>query len=104
VALIDIRLDRSNGIALIAKLKKACPGILCVMMAAYAAIDTAVKALKEGANDYLRKPIDINDFLATLDRCFEKRRLEDGTIAAEERLILRNVAGLGFFVWHADCY
>ncbi len=76
VVLLDIRLGSANGIDLIVKLKRVRPDVVCVMMTAYAAIDTAIKALQEGAYDYLRKPFDINDLLATLDRCFEKIRLK----------------------------
>ena len=90
VALLDIRLGRADGINLIAELGKARPGIICVMMTAYAAIDTAVRALQEGAYDYLRKPLEAEDLLATLDRCFEKIRLEKEKTAAEQALRNRN--------------
>jgi len=68
VALLDIRLDRSNGIDLIPRLKTVRPNILCLAMTAYAAIENAVEALKNGAYDYLRKPLDAHELLATLDR------------------------------------
>jgi PAS domain S-box-containing protein len=90
VALLDIRLGRADGISLIAKLGKARSGIICVMMTAYAAIDTAISALQEGAYDYLRKPFEADDLLATLDRCFEKIRLENEKTAAEKALRNRN--------------
>lgn len=85
VALLDIRLGKDNGISLISKLKKTSPGIVAVIMTAYAAADTAIKALQEGAYDYLRKPLSPNDLLATLDRCFEKLTLEKEKTASEER-------------------
>lgn len=77
VALLDIHLGGADGINLIAGLKSVRPDVVCVMMTAYAAIDTAVRALQEGAYDYLRKPFEADDMLATLDRCFEKIRLEN---------------------------
>jgi len=90
VALLDIRLGHADGINLIAKLGKARPGIICVMITAYAAIDTAVRALQEGAYDYLPKPVEVDDLLATLDRCFEMIRLENEKAAAEQALRNRN--------------
>lgn len=90
VALLDIRLGRADGINLIAELGKARPGIICVMMTAYAAVDTAIRALQEGAYDYLRKPLEAEDLLATLDRCFEKIRLENEKTAAKQALRNRN--------------
>ncbi len=72
VALIDIRLGQGSGIDLAARLQSGYPELLSVMMTAYAGIDTAVEALRQGAYDYLRKPFHSEDLLATLKRCFER--------------------------------
>lgn len=90
VALLDIRLDRSNGIELIPRLKDIRKGVLCLVMTAYAAIENAIEALKNGAYDYLRKPLDAHDLLATLDRSFEKLQLENEKAKAESDLKIRN--------------
>jgi PAS domain S-box-containing protein len=90
VALVDIRLRRDSGINLIAQLQEINPAILCVMVTAYAAADNAIEAIHKGAYDYLQKPLDMRYLLATLDRCFEKLRLENEKAAAEterERLL-----------------
>jgi PAS domain S-box-containing protein len=86
VALLDIRLGQVSGIDLLAKLKKVHPAIICVMMTAYAAVDTAIEALQAGAYDYLRKPFYPPDLLATIDRCFEKLRLREDKNRAEAAL------------------
>jgi PAS domain S-box-containing protein len=86
VALLDIRLGRNSGIDLIPHLKEARPGILCVMMTAYAAMDSAIEAIHGGAYDYLQKPLNIQHLLATLDRCFEKLQLEHEKAATEKAL------------------
>lgn len=90
VALIDIRLKTESGVRLIADLQKQLPGILCVMMTAYASIENTIEALQEGAYDYLRKPIEMRDLLATLDRCFEKLSLKNEKEAAEAALREQN--------------
>jgi PAS domain S-box-containing protein len=90
VALLDIRLGNDNGIDLIDQLKQARPNILCVMMTAYATMDTALEAIHRGAYDYLQKPLNMQRMLATLDRCFDKLRLEDAKAAAELALRARN--------------
>ncbi len=86
LALIDIRLGHSNGIGLIPKFKSINPNIICVMVTAYADIDTSIQSLKEGAYDYLQKPIETPDLLLTIDRCFNKLSLETDKAAAEKAL------------------
>jgi len=86
LALIDIRLGCSNGISLIPKFKSINPKIICVLMTAYADIDTSIRSLKEGAYDYLQKPIETPDLLATVDRCFEKIQLGAEKTAVVEAL------------------
>ena len=86
LAFIDIRLGHSNGLSLISAFKSLNTKILCVMMTAYADIDTSIQALQNGAYDYLQKPIDTPDLLATIDRCFEKIQLGAEKSAAEEEL------------------
>lgn len=86
VALIDIRLGKSSGVELIAKLKQLQPDLSCVMISAYASVDTARQALKQGAYDYLCKPVDADDLLATLDRCCEWVVLKRKKTVADEAL------------------
>jgi PAS domain S-box-containing protein len=90
VALIDIRLGEGSGIELIAAFRHRRPDIICVMMTAYASVDTAVEALQEGAYDYLCKPFFTEDLLATLDRCFDRLTLTRERDAVEKTLRRRN--------------
>ncbi|BBO81866.1 hypothetical protein DSCO28_24320 [Desulfosarcina ovata subsp. sediminis] len=90
VVLLDIRLGRANGINLIAKLKRIRPTVVCVMMTAYADTDTAIRALQEGAYDYLKKPLAPDELFATLNRAFEKIQLENEKTAVEQALRNQN--------------
>ncbi len=72
IALLDIRLGSVSGIELIQDIHKINPEILCIIMTAYAAVETAIEALHEGAYDYLRKPLNSSVLLATINRCYEK--------------------------------
>jgi signal transduction histidine kinase len=86
VALLDVRLGSESGTDLIAELESARPGVLCVVMTGYAAVDSAIEAIQRGAYDYLVKPLDMPYLLTTLDRCFDKLRLEREKAAAQEAL------------------
>jgi len=74
VCLVDIRLGRANGLDLIEEIARR-PGTLTVMMTAYADTDSAIAALKAGAYDYLRKPFEMEDLFATLERGLERLNL-----------------------------
>ena len=91
VALIDIRLGRESGIDLLQQLKEMSPSTICVMMTAFADVNTAIAALNKGAYDYLRKPFDPLYLLSVLNRCFEKRHLEREKEFVEKALWERNL-------------
>jgi DNA-binding NtrC family response regulator len=75
VALTDLKMPDMNGIALLAELLKAQPGICVVLMTAHGSIDTAVEAMKKGAFDYLTKPLEREQLLLVLGRALERTRL-----------------------------
>ncbi len=91
VVLTDIRMDERSGLKLIEDLRSTHPKLMCVMMTAYASLETAINALQEGAYDYLCKPFHVHDLLATLDRCFEKISLEQAQRRADLILGAQNV-------------
>ena len=55
MAFVDLRLGSSSGMELIPELLRASPWLKIVVITAFAAIDTAVEAVKKGAMDYLRR-------------------------------------------------
>ncbi len=75
LALIDIRLGQDNGIDLLPKLKKIQPDILCVMITGFGTMETAIQALRNGAYDFLKKPVNPEELIVSLNRGFEKIRL-----------------------------
>lgn len=75
VALIDIRLGKHSGIDLIHRLKSINPRIACIMITAFSAMETVVEALRSGAYDYLTKPCQPLELIATMERCFDHVRL-----------------------------
>jgi DNA-binding NtrC family response regulator len=87
IALIDIRLGQVSGTTIIPKLKEVKVGIHCIMVTGFAAIESAMQALKNGAYDYLRKPVDNNELLTVLNRCLEKIKLEEEKKQAQNDLM-----------------
>ncbi|MDZ5782603.1 sigma-54-dependent transcriptional regulator [Marinococcus luteus] len=58
LAFIDLKLPDTNGLRLLADLKQAQPSCRCIVMTGYSTIDTAVEAVKLGAEDYIEKPFE----------------------------------------------
>jgi len=86
VALLDIRLGKTNGLDLISTLKEHRPNIYCVVITGNADKESAITALRNGAYDYMTKPLHPNELFSILDRCLDKFRLEQETQAAFEAL------------------
>ncbi len=86
VAILDLRLGSASGLDLVAPLRRHRPEILCLLATAYADMETAVKSLRHGLDDLLRKPLYTEELVATLDRCFERLRLAQDKLAAETAL------------------
>ncbi|MFG1343398.1 response regulator [Xanthobacter autotrophicus DSM 431] len=86
IALVDIRLGHEDGVHLAVEMLKRDPELLVVMITAYASAQTAIKALRAGIYDYLCKPFEPDDLIATVGRCFDRLRLARDRAEAEERL------------------
>ncbi len=76
VAVLDVKLGPANGIDLIAVLKQQRPDLACVIMTGYADTESAVRALREGADDFLSKPVDPAILMRALNRCRQHQKLE----------------------------
>lgn len=74
--LTDLRMPGMGGIELLLHAKRRRPETAVVIMTAYATVQTAVKAMKEGAADYLAKPFDKDELLITLQRNLERVSLQ----------------------------
>ncbi|MGC2424984.1 MAG: sigma-54 dependent transcriptional regulator [Nitrospirota bacterium] len=74
--LLDVRLPDGEGTDLLRELNKLSPVPVTIVMTAYATLDNAVKALKEGAADYFVKPFDIEKLKRELDIYLENRSLK----------------------------
>jgi two-component system response regulator HydG len=95
--LMDIRMIRISGLEALAGIKAFNPAIPVIIMTAYASVETAVSALKQGAYDYLTKPLDFDELRLTLERAMDHSHLrKENRLLKEslgERLDRRNLIG-----------
>ena len=75
VALLDYMLPGRSGLELLRQLKTESPTTEVIVMTASASTEVAVAAMKEGAFDYLRKPLDLDELLLIVGRALEAQAL-----------------------------
>ncbi len=93
VALLDVRLGNSNGVDLVPRLKERHEETVCIMMTAFSEVESAARAVRLGADDYLQKPVApemllerVRDALDHYDLALE-RRIAAEKLSARERYL-----------------
>jgi two-component system, NtrC family, response regulator PilR len=76
LVLLDVRMPKMDGIAVLKKIKALATETIVIMITAYASHDTAVKAMKEGAYDYITKPFKIDEIKLIIKNALEKKNLQ----------------------------
>ena len=84
--LMDVRMVNVSGLEAQSRIKVINPAIPVIIMTAYSSVDNAVQALKQGAHDYLTKPLDFDKLRVILERAMEHSRLKEENRLLKERL------------------
>jgi signal transduction histidine kinase len=75
LVLTDLRLDDFDGMDVLAAARQKSRDTVGIVLTGYASLESAVKALREGAYDYMLKPADVEELRATVARGIERRQL-----------------------------
>ena len=86
VVLSDLRLPHGSGFGVLRAVKELDPNIPVIVMTAYGSIEDAVAAMKEGALDFLAKPVDPAHLLLLVDRAIDRQRMITENILLKEEL------------------
>ena len=86
VVLTDLRMAGKSGLTVIDRCLKLSPSPICIMMTAYGSVDTAVRAMKRGAFDFLTKPVNLEKLEILIARALESRHLKQENTELHERL------------------
>jgi two-component system, NtrC family, response regulator HydG len=84
--LMDVRMIRVSGLEALVEIKVINPAIPIIIMTAYSSVESAVGALKNGAYDYLTKPLDFDELKIAMSRAMEHTRLKE-----ENRILKENM-------------
>lgn len=97
IVMLDIRLPGKNGIEVLREIREINSEIAVIMMTAYESLETAVQAIREGAYDYLIKPVGVDELLISVERALERKllRLENIYLRkeVEDRYFFANIIG-----------
>ena len=83
--LLDVWLPGMDGVETMRRVREAFPLLPVIMISGHGTIDTAVKAVKSGAFDFIEKPISLEKLLITLSRAVEQRDLRVENVELRER-------------------
>ena len=75
IVISDQKMPEMSGLELVGKIREEHPNISTVMLTAFGSIDDAVQAMKNGVDDYLTKPVNLEELDVILERIIEKRDL-----------------------------
>jgi DNA-binding NtrC family response regulator len=86
IFLIDIKMPGMDGLQLQRRIREIAPEASIIIMTAYASVETAVEAMKQGAYDYIVKPFDPDQLEHILRNAVERKRLVAENVRLRERI------------------
>jgi diguanylate cyclase (GGDEF)-like protein len=92
VVVTDMVMQDISGLDILARVKQTDPAIEVIMVTGHGNMETAIYALKNGARDYLVKPINHDEFKHTVNLCLEQRRLLDENLELKAQIKLFQVS------------
>ncbi|EQC45161.1 putative transcriptional regulatory protein ZraR [Bacteriovorax sp. BSW11_IV] len=100
LVVMDVNMPEMTGIEALAEIKKYDPSIIVIILTAYSNVTDAVKAVKEGAYNYLEKPITSENLVALIKRALKARSLVETSMFSAPTLSLGQ--GSDQFVGESD--
>jgi DNA-binding NtrC family response regulator len=88
LVITDLKMPGKDGIEVLRSMRTAHPQTMAIVITAYATIDTAIQAIKEGAEDYIPKPFNLEQIRFVVKRVLEKKQ-----ILAENSYLKRELRG-----------
>ncbi len=100
VVLADLRMPELDGLALFAKMRDAGVASEMIIITGSASVDSAVAAMREGAYDYLEKPLNVARLKALLPKALEAYRVKQANRTLEEKL--KNLTRFGDLIGQSE--
>ena len=94
LVLLDLKMPGIGGTETLRRLKEMDPGSTILIMTGYPSIETAVKAIKLGAYDYITKPFTPDSLRIAINRALERKSLVTGNLQLRRQLKVKNEADI----------
>ena len=82
----DLKMSEMDGFEVLKQAKSIDPGVAVLMITGFGSVESAVDAMKHGADDYLQKPVNLIELRKRVAAAVEKRRLAQEVVRLKERL------------------
>jgi len=93
IVLCDVQMPDLDGIEVLRRLRRVAPDSTVILVTAYGTIETAIRALHEGAFDYVRKPFKLDEVRLCVGRAMERRRVRESAKGAASAATAAAAAG-----------
>jgi DNA-binding NtrC family response regulator len=92
ILISDIKMPMLDGIQLMEETAKISPNTFVIIMTAYASVETAIAALRQGAYDYIIKPVEFDDLIIRVKRLLDYKKL-----SSENKTLRRRISTEGSY-------
>jgi two-component system response regulator HydG len=100
---LDIKMPDLGGIEVLKHIRVRYPQTMVVMITAYGSVETAVEAMKSGANDYLMKPFEPEQLTLLVEKLLQQRRIIEENLLLREQVAASEQVRYGDLIGSADC-
>jgi ATP-dependent Lon protease len=76
LVLTDLKMEKVDGLQVLAGAKEQNPDVAVILITGYATVETAVRAMKQGASDYIAKPFQLEEVRGAVSKALERKRQE----------------------------
>lgn len=94
IVFTDVQMPGMDGFELLARLCKTNPEVDIIIITGYGGVQGAIDAIRDGASDYLLKPLDLDEIEGVIDRCMEDRRQREEVETGPSEALVSAPGGL----------
>ncbi len=86
ILVVDVKMPGISGFDVLTQLRKKFPGLIGIIMTAFSSVDSAVKAMRRGATDYLVKPFEVDQLLIAIEKALSERDLKRENLELRKKI------------------